>query len=741
MKIRHALFPALAVLCLATAAATTAPAVAADGAAVNPKEFQRGLILTPDESNAMTIAHAINRLRAKSPMPLDLADGWTDNRVKPENYDMTIVVGVTDKLTEKNEMLAKAWSGNRPSDEEAWALKTISTKPLIIAATGNRPRAVLYAVWRLADMLAMGKDLSAINIVETPKLAKRYVVPSGTAIEGRSMNHPINRHNLYMSEIDEMPRYGINGVYFVLGQFRVGVGPGVVSIPLQMDKGGNITVNQNTYPQWRNMIETVKSYDMEACTTVEPYIPPGYDVKEVEKYYTGGTKMPDGFLEATEKFFTRYVDKLMEIFPQMDGLVLHAGVEGANHSDASFQLVRTFLEGQDIPLSSKVMNVYLGVLEKAMQKYHIKGYFRTHSFGITSEGILAMRELLFKYPDVTIIEDAYWPNEVWINGGGKIPIMAYLDDDLRARIDQHNKIGLFMLADAEYFGGGALPNAIDRCHIYAMQQLLQRNSDFVVLRTNLQDRTPFGTLWSLAGIQIEQAANQLWSPARSTEDVWNEWIERRWGAKAAPYISKALANNYDIMFNGFTLDGMNAMFKSMIKAQQWMPDWLRGERKMMMFARPGTHLLAKRPDIITSTDQFSVQLNNIAMPFKEFEARQNKAAGEIDFSLQQIELAKPYLSKSDYVFLTETFNNAKILLGVIHDMAQAAYAANLVKDNFDKIPDPKAFFEKSISQLEARAASKDVQWLSTVRGFLYGNVAEELGKIVAAYRKYVSTGK
>jgi len=542
-----------------------------------------------------------------------------------------------------------------------------------------------------------------------------------------------------MTELDELPRYGINGIYLCLGEFRVGVGPGTVSLPLQMDKTGAITLNRDTYPKWRNMIEIIKSYDFEVATTIDPYIPPGYDPKQVEKYYSAANpaKLPPAFTADTEKFYTRYIDKLMEAFPQLDGLVFHAGVEGANHSDASFKVVRTFLDGQDVRPCSKVMDTYLDVFDRALKKYNIKGYFRTHSFGVTSESILAMREALFKHPALTIIEDSYWPNEVWINGGGKIPIMAYLDENLRARVDQHNKLGLFVLSDAEYFGGGSLPNAIDRCHIHAMQQLLQRNSDFVVFRTELHDRTPFGTLWSTAGIQLEQAAAQLWTPTQSPQDTWNRWIERRWGAQAAPHISKALANSYDIIFNGLTLDGLNGMFKSTISSRQWMPNWLPGERKMAMFARPGTHLLKKKPANITSTDQFSVQLNNIAMPFKEFETRQQKATAQIADALAQIEQAKPYLAKTDYQYLTEIFTNARTLIAVIHDMAQAAYAANLTKDNFDKNPDPKTYFETSIRALESRAATKEVQYLSTARKHIYGDIAAELGKIVTAYRQYV----
>ena len=138
-------------LCLATFAVATPAA----RAAVNSAENQRGLILTPDESHAMTLMHAVNRLRAKAPMPLDLADSWTDNRVQPANYDMTIVLGVTGPTAAQGNatnpslaLLDKAWSGHRPNPadpdpavaaaaDEAWALKTISTNPLILACNRN----------------------------------------------------------------------------------------------------------------------------------------------------------------------------------------------------------------------------------------------------------------------------------------------------------------------------------------------------------------------------------------------------------------------------------------------------------------------------------------------------------------------------------------------------------------------------------------------------------------------------
>ena len=235
----------------------------------NKPDLKCGLILAPDQSCANTLVHAVNRLKAKSPMRMDFVDGPVDQRVDYANYDFTVILGVTDQ----DPQLAEAWSGEQPDDEDAWALKTISQKPLVIVATGNRPRAVLYAVWNLADRLAMEEDLSQLNMQFIPKLNKRYASVCGTAYGGGNLN---NRHTLYMATLEELPRYCINGVFVVPGQWRVGVGRGKVNPPLTIHKDGTVLADVEKMQDWHTMFSQMKSYDLDVMMTVEPFAHPAF---------------------------------------------------------------------------------------------------------------------------------------------------------------------------------------------------------------------------------------------------------------------------------------------------------------------------------------------------------------------------------------------------------------------------------------------------------------------------------
>ena len=703
---------------------------------------QRGLILVPDEAHGVTMNLAVERLRSKSPIRFDLVDGARDNRTDFKNYDLTIILGVTGD----NKELAQGWTGVRPAQEDAWALKTISTAPLVIVATGNRPRAVLYAVWTLADKLAAGDDISVLAEQHVPCVDKRYAMIAGTAYGGFGFNPPINRHTLYMADIDEMPRYGLNGVFLCPGMYRIAMGPGMVPPPINISKDGKVSVDETELPKWRAMLGVFKAYDMDVVMTIGPLVPPSYNARTIENDYIIGGKQPPGYLKAVETLFHDYLKKMIEALPDIDGYVLHAGVEGARYSGANIKDMRLFISGQNLDASSEAMGVYLKTADELARKYNKHLSFRTHQYGINSDGITAMRNVLFKYPRFTIIEEDFWPNDLWIHGE-QLPIMAYLDKTTRDDIDKHgNKLGFRVISDAEYYGGGALPNAIAEPFIHSMLEILKRNTEMVIFRTNQHDRTPYGTLSTTAGIQLEQSANLLWQNPAPPQQVWDRWVKRTYGPAAAPLVSEALAKSYIIISDGIAGEiGKSSRFDT----AGWMP---KGG-KIPKSPRPSktTDRPPRENAVIESADQNRAQLHAAGVTrnvsYADSERKNQNAAAEVQKALALIEQARPALAKPDYAQLHEIFEVARIMIGLYHDMNQAAYAANLVKDNYDNNPDPKAYFERAITALEQRATAQDVQWLSANRRYVYASrigqtsnysdITRELQKLAAAYREFV----
>jgi len=271
-----------------------------------------------------------------------------------------------------------------------------------------------------------------------------------------------------------------------------------------------------------------------------------------------------------------------------------------------------------------------------------------------------------------------------------------------------------------------------------------------VFRLNLHDRTPYGTLFSVSGIQLEQANNQLWQNPLPESEVWDHWVRRMYGNAAAPLISKALSNDIKIIRAITDINGLYRL--SRVSAKGWVPE----NGKLRRFARPAatknseakagakipgakagaTSPPAKAGAVVESADQQDAQMGSKGPTFAEY-SRQNRAAAQlVQQSLALIEQARPNLARADYVYLHEIYTCAGIILDVVLKLSEASYAANLVKDNFDNVPDPKGYFEKTIKALEDGAASKDVQWISKERGYVYGDIDKEMLTVAAAYREF-----
>jgi len=119
-----------------TATVATAAAPAQDAAPLPARwdTAQRGLILIPDESHGVTMNLAVQRLRAKSPIRLDLVDGIRDNRTDFNNYDLVIILGVTGAAPTDadNTTLAQAWiPAAADNSMECGDLSPLSTAGLV----------------------------------------------------------------------------------------------------------------------------------------------------------------------------------------------------------------------------------------------------------------------------------------------------------------------------------------------------------------------------------------------------------------------------------------------------------------------------------------------------------------------------------------------------------------------------------------------------------------------------------
>jgi hypothetical protein len=576
--------------------------------------------------------------------------------------------------------------------DDSYTVTTVSTTPLTVAAAGANERGMLYAAYRLADLLTAKADLSKLDLLVQPKVQKRFV-SFGATTHGRQQYRP----ELYWKTLNELPRFGYSGVVIYPGG---GTPIGRNASPVVEAAEGALSLDPQNTAQWKQWLDRVDAYGLEIMMTIPPVTPPGYDEQAIEDFYSGGDE-PGSYLADLKSHFRQYLELLTQAYPQVDAYMFNS-TEGATfgRSKRFFgPAPRRSSHADYLRNNERIMGAYFDVLSDFFRGDIDKVCFWTHSFGTTSEGMRKMREVLFRHPAIIIIEDDFWNNNLWPHD---LPAMAYLPEDLRAQVSQRNPFALFQIAtDGEYYGGGSLPNAYPDSHVRSANEALERKARMVIQRLDLHDRTPYGTAFGTMEIVPFAASKQLWDPTPPLPEIWNEWAERRFGKEAAPLVIAALRESHTVLVKGLSCNGIDLLgVGSEFNPRLWKrsPD---GLTRFHLFSKPGKRLLEKTEhDVILSPEYTAYQMNTHTIAIDEFERNQDEAMRAVQRGLGQIEQARRHLAPADYEMLKDIFENGVNVLTATRLLGRTAYAANIALSNFDGVGDPKALFEQSVRDLE-----------------------------------------
>ncbi len=102
----------------------------------------------------------------------------------------------------------------------------------------------------------------------------------------------------------------------------------------------------------------IKSYDLDITLTVEPFIDPVYNAKQVHGFYVSGD-IPPQYLKDLDVFYGNLLNKLFDAMPYVDTICVTPGVEGAQYGGGSGHAVRLFLENKNLKACTQVMGVTL----------------------------------------------------------------------------------------------------------------------------------------------------------------------------------------------------------------------------------------------------------------------------------------------------------------------------------------------------------------------------------------------
>lgn len=659
---------------------------------------------------------AIDRLQEYAGTSVQVTYGSAAT-IADDKAGATILLGLAKDSSE----LQRAWASHPSAKPDSYLVKTVSRSPTVIAASGIDLRGTLYAAYRLADRLKARNDLSALDIFREPRMAERFV-SFGATTHGRKQYTP----ELHWKTVKELPDFGYNGMIIYPGG---GTPIGRRSSPIVEAADGSLSLEPGNTAQWHDWFSELKKYQLDLMMTIPPIVPPGYKNAAIADYYAGGPQ-PAGYLPALRSHFRHYLELVTKTYPELDRFMFNS-TEGAtfgrNERFFGSPEPDRFPVADYLRNNEEVMRAYFDELADFFADRRNRVYFWTHSFGLTSDGIVKMREILFAYPWVTIIEDDFWNNNLWPHD---LPAMAYLPPDLRKSVSARNPFALFQIAtDGEYHGGGSIPNAYPGSHIRTAQEALARHARMVIQRLDLHDRTPYGTAFATMKIVPYAASQQLWAPTPAEADIWREWAETRFGPAAAPAVIKALQESHTVLVDGLSCSGLDLLcVGSEFNPRLWMKNQ-SGVTRFFLFGKPGQPLLRQKPDaVITSGDYTAWQMDAHTISIREFRQRQDKAAAAVDRGLAQIEGARSQLAREDYAMLHDIFTQGRHVLQAIRLLGETAYAANLVLDNFDRDPDPKARFQQRAEELERFLKEKK----------LIPAMIENISTILRSYRELVA---
>lgn len=658
---------------------------------------------------------AVDRLQEYGGFEADVIYG--SESVTEGKAGLTIVLGSANESTE----LQALWERHPTANADSYLIKTVSTEPLLVIASGIDPRGSLFAAYHLADLLRAKTDLFALDLVRSPRIGERYA-SFGATTHGRRNYDP----DLHWKTLNELPSFGYNGIIIYPGG---GTPIGRRTSPVAETKAGDLSLDPENTKKWKAWFSELENYHLDLMMTVPPVIPPGYANREIKDFYAGGPE-PKGYIPALKSHFRHFLQLITEGYPEIDKYMFNS-TEGATfgrnvrffgHPDTRFTN-ENYLRNNE-----KVMAAYFDVLTEFFKSDLSRVYFWTHSFGLTSEGIAKVREVLFRYPEVTIIEDDFWNNNLWPFG---LPVMAYLPEDLREQVFTKNPFALFQIApEGEYFGGGSLPNTYPDSHIGSAKEAVERGARMVIHRLDLHDRTPYGTAFGTMELVPYAASKQLWEPTPSTREIWREWADSRFGREAAPWVIRALQESETVILKGLSCNGIDLLcVGSEFAPRLWARDG-SGVTRFYLFGKPGRRLVSKgSDDVIFSGEYTAYQMETHSISIEEFHENQKQARAAVQRGLDQIERAKLYLAPADYEMLNDIFVNGKNVLKALRLLGEATYATNIILDNFDGVPDPRAAFGRAIAELEAYLAEEK----------LIPEMTENLARIIEGYKEVANS--
>ncbi|MDP7023787.1 MAG: hypothetical protein QGH42_06040 [Kiritimatiellia bacterium] len=594
------------------------------------------------------IGRGLERIQNKAPTPVDILHDRAPTDPVFDAYSWLLTVtGCTAPTPSASEP--------DPLDSDAWAVTVSGDRPAQVAIDALSDRAQLYALYHIAECLAAGEPCAEWAISRRPRVPKRYAWPSA----GNAWS-PVFRPDQFKQVLEELPGLGINGVLITFTPTH-GTHYGRETIPFTLTEDG-VEVDHHKLAAFRNLMDELRSYGLDIHLFHQAFTPPPFTAELVREYYDGKRELP-AFEEAVEKSSRELAEAIFTHLPQVDGL-LHHSIE----CDWFWGNAVSIFPSADDKAAGSAFEAYLRGMGQACTAHGKDLMYWTHVSMISARQLRLQRDLLANFPEVMVVEDHSYPNNLWAFA----PVMGHLAPDLKASVVK-GRFGLAIdTVDGEYYGAGALPTAYPDPHIRCGQAAAELGAEMSFVRMNEQSLTPLGSLEDINAIHAIATTEQWWENPRPTEQLWQEWCERRFGVESASKIVSVLKKSSVFITKGVSAGHMPLIDHSGLATYGWQPG--NTDRAWGLFAKPGELLVDKPYDALVGAEIRAWQVKARGVALDDFLRDSTEAEAAMREALREIAEVQNSLKPEDTAYLTRCFEDAIVMIEAVRETARAARA-------------------------------------------------------------------